>query len=175
MCVGNPEHPVTAERSPLRLRLLTLGPVTSDLRVFAQQPEPRVDVVAWNAHATRFLATRIGLSAPPADPADERAWTTFVVAPEGAEPGLVSARGRLRTGEDLALAQAADDRAGPAGLALLARRCDTVWLVARRDDADVLALRLAVILAGVLLGPILDVTRGVLIGAKSARQRLETL
>jgi hypothetical protein len=59
-----------------------------------------------------------------------------------------------------------------AGLVELAQRCPQVWLVESSEDDDPLALRLAAILAGVLLGPI--VTRGgrALLGPKSARERL---
>ena len=55
----------------------------------------------------------------------------------------------------------------------MARRCQTVWLVARTDDADPLALRLAAILASVVLGPILDARGPELFGVKTARAKLE--
>jgi hypothetical protein len=48
-----------------------------------------------------------------------------------------------------------------------------IWLIARESDTDGLALRLATILASVLLGPILDARVPELLGVKSARARLE--
>ena len=53
-----------------------------------------------------------------------------------------------------------------------ARPCG--WSSARRDP-DPLALRLAAILASVLLGPILDVRVPELFGVKTARAKLEAL
>jgi hypothetical protein len=135
--------------------------------VFAQG-EARLDVSAWNAHAERFFRTRIGVTE--ASPSPEA--VCFVVAPEGAAPGTRWAHARPRAIEDLALADAAEARVGGGGLALLARRCPTVWLVAREADDDALALRLAAILAGVLLGPILDVRVPELFGVKTARAKL---
>jgi len=133
--------------------------------VFAQSAEARVDIDSWTAHAERFFATRIGLaaSAPPS-------WT-FVIAPDGQPSDIRVAYARLRENDDLALADAADS-AGT-GLARLARRCPTVWLVSRVAPDDGVALRLATILASVLLGPILDARVPELLGVKSARSRLE--
>jgi hypothetical protein len=146
--------------------------------VFAQRTDARVDIDAWSAHAERFFATRLGLaedmrplmgaSAPRVDRA------RFVVAPgdgTGDGPGIRQASARPRDERDLALAERADG-AGT-GLALLARRCPTVWLVTREGEGDRLALRLATILSSVLLGPILDPGRMELFGAKTARGKLE--
>jgi hypothetical protein len=149
--------------------------------VFAQRPDARVDIAGWSAQAERFFSTRLGLaeekryasgaSAPLTDEA------RFVVAPERETPGIRSAFARPCEADDLALATMADERAGPGGtgLALVARRCQTVWLVSRACDPDPLALRLAAILASVLLGPILDVRGPELFGVKTARAKLEAL
>jgi hypothetical protein len=157
------------------------GPPSLDdaLLVFAQCTNARIDIVSWNAHAERFFATKIGLAqekryAPDA-PAPRVDKAQFVVAPAGEEPGVRSAFARPREARDLALAEAADARAGAAGLALVARRCDTVWLVARDADEDRLALRLAALLASVLLGPILDCKAGELFGVKTARAKIEAM
>jgi len=150
------------------------GPL--DLLVFAQQRDARIDIDAWNAHAERFFATRLGLAEPrrypPGAEAPARDAARFVVAPAGSEAGVRAASARPRTAEDLALAEAADARAGGTGLALLARRCDMVWAIERGDPGDLLALRLAVILASVLLGPIFDRRSGALFGAKTGRGML---
>jgi hypothetical protein len=152
----------------------------SDLLVFAQRRDARVDIDAWNAHAERFFATRLGFAEtkryPPGGEAPASDTAHFVVAPvgfEASQAGIRAASARPRTAEDLALAEAADARAGGSGLALLARRCNMVWIIDRDGSGDLLALRLAVILASVLLGPILDRRSGALFGAKTGRGMLE--
>ncbi|MDP9149785.1 MAG: hypothetical protein M3O36_07605 [Myxococcota bacterium] len=147
--------------------------------VFAQRLDARVEIDAWNAHAVRFFATRIGLTAekryeagapfPRTDAAE------FVVAPDGELAGRRTAFARPSDDEDRARAEALDARGGFTGLGLLARRCGTVWLVTRVGQPDALALRLAAILASVLLGPILDEMAGDLFGVKTARAKLEGL
>jgi hypothetical protein len=131
----------------------------------------RADIDAWNQHATRFFATRLGFAS--ASPDD----LSFVVAPDGMVPGVRAAHARPTEPEDLALAEAAEVKAAAeggrgGGLALLARRCGSVWLVERQDSADVLALRLAAILASVLLGPILDAGVPEVFGVKTAREKI---
>jgi hypothetical protein len=152
----------------------------SPLVVFAQSADARVDIDAWNAHAERFFATRIGLASDKrsalSEPAARTDTVLFVVSPDSnVPPGVRSALVRPREPGDLTLAEAADERAGGTGLALLARRCQTVWLVSRKGDRDPLALRLASILASVLLGPILDVQSGELFGVKTARAKLDAM
>lgn len=137
------------------------------LRIFAQQAEAHLEIEAWNRHGERFFGARIGL----AEPLDGGG--RIVIAPEGLEPGIRAARGRARNEDDLVQAERAEERAGGGGLALLARRCQTVWLVERRDPADTLALRLAAVMASVLLGPILDPTSGELFGVRTARLKLD--
>lgn len=147
--------------------------------VFAQRANVRVDIDIWNAHAMRFFATRIGLTTdkpyPSGEPLPRIDEASFVVAPDGKLPGIRSTCGRPCEADDWALAQAADARAGNTGLALLARRCETVWLVLREAQPDLLALRLAAIFASVLLGPILDCRADELFGVKTARGKLEAL
>jgi hypothetical protein len=143
---------------------VTSPPSCAPLRVFAQPAEPHVDIEGWCAHASRFFATRIGL-------AGEK--DAFVIAPDGHSPGIRSATARPSTDEDFAEADAAEARRGGGGLALLARRCRTVWVIPRETPSDALALRLAAILASLLLGPILDPATGEIFGVKSARAKLE--
>jgi hypothetical protein len=174
-------------RSPRGARLLTLafrfmlGAVDREtaLLVFAQRADARIDIDAWNAHAERFFHTRIGLTEdkvyPPGVALPRSDTAHFVVAPDGAPPGVRAVAGRPREADDLAVAAEIEARAGAAGLALLARRCDTVWLVSRDGNADALALRLAAILASVLLGPILDCSAPELFGVKTARAKLDRM
>jgi hypothetical protein len=139
--------------------------------VFAQSESAVVDVAAWDAHAQRFFRTRLSL-AQESSP-DGAQGAGLLVAPSGEPAGIRHVQARPRDGEDLVLAERAD--VAHTGLALLARRCPTVWLVGREteSDDDPLALRLAAILASVLLGPILDARIPELLGVKSARARFE--
>lgn len=148
--------------------------------VFAQRPDARVEIEAWSAHAERFFATRLGLTAekryaPGEVPRTDAA--RFVIAPDAQAPGIREASARPSNESDFARATIVDERVGPGGtgLALLARRCPTVWIVERAVDPDPLALRLAAILASILLGPILDTRVPELFGAKTARAKLEAL
>jgi hypothetical protein len=153
-------------------------PEAPALVVFAQATDAGVDVDAWNAHATRFFATGIGLAELRPDVVAEGApartlGVRFVIAPKSGSPGIRAASARPRSDGDLALAAQGEARSGTAGLLLLAQRCATVWLVARESEDDPLALRLATILASIHLGPILDPVVPSLIGVKTARALFE--
>jgi hypothetical protein len=151
----------------------------SALLVFAQREDARIEVDAWSELASRFFETRIGLAEDkhyePGAPAPRVDSARFVVSPTSGAPGIRSAFARPRGPLDLAAAEAADARVGFTGLALVARRCSMVWLVAREGEGDALALRLATILASSLLGPILDVGAGELFGVKTARAKIDAL
>jgi hypothetical protein len=141
--------------------------------VFAQRGDARIDLPAWSHHAERFFATTLGLAvekkygdaAPVVDAAE------FLLSHAGT-PASRRAFARPREEEDLALARAAEARSRHTGLVLLAGRCSMVWMVARESPTDACALRLAAILASILLGPILDATAGQLFGVKTAREKL---
>ncbi len=145
----------------------------------SQGVDARIDIQAWNAHAERFFSARIGLtedkSYESGAPAPRSDTARFVVAPTGEEPGIREVAARPRDATDLSLAADADARAGDTGLARLAPPCETVWLVSRDNDSDALALRLAAILASVLLGPIFDKGTFELFGVKTARAKLEAM
>jgi hypothetical protein len=144
--------------------------------VFSQRPDARVDVGEWARHAERFFATRVTEEGAP-DHEPGASVARVRLAPLREKPGAPAASGarvcwgRARDEGDLAGARSAD--AAGAGLAELAGRCPHVWLVEtdERADDDVVALRLAAVLAGVMLGPILS-PRGALFGPKTARVRL---
>jgi hypothetical protein len=142
--------------------------------VFVSTPAADVDVAAWDAHAQRFFRTRLALAGS-LDDAEPAILVTPgpATASAPAEPaGERRIAWRARRAEDLDLAEAAEARAGGGGLAGLARRCPAVWLVERAGDDDRLALRLAMVLASVHLGPILDVRGPELFGVKTARAKL---
>jgi hypothetical protein len=149
------------------------------LVVFAQRSDARIDIDSWNAHAERFFRTRIGLAEDmrdaPGDPAPRSTAARLVVAPAAETPGIRAVAARPREADDLSIAAEVDAHAGATGLALLARRCETVWLVSREGDSDALALRLAAILASIFLGPILDASASELFGVKTARAKLDAM
>jgi hypothetical protein len=136
--------------------------------VFTPAVRPQLDVAAWHGQAQRYFSTRLELLGqagdggariqvtPPGDPAGERVLSL-----------------RPRTEEDMTLAEAAEVRAGGGGMVLVARRCHSVWFIARKEENDRLALRLAMVIASVALGPILDARGPDLFGVKTARAKLE--
>ena len=134
--------------------------------VFSQSSVTTVDVGAWGAQAARFFGTRLEASSW-----DDR----LVMIPRDGGRSERRLLARARTDDDLIAADAAEARAGGGGLALLARRCPTVWQVVRESDPDPVALRLAAILASILLGPIVDPSVPEIFGVKTARERLERL
>jgi hypothetical protein len=140
---------------------------THHYTVFSQRA-PVHDVDAWNAYAVRFLRVRLGLAERPGHGAGGP-WLRLVVAPDDGGGSIVSLRGRAREARDLHDAERADTGGG---LASLARRCPSVWLVGARGEDPAAVLRLATVLAGVTLGPILDRTTGALFGVKTAREKL---
>jgi hypothetical protein len=154
------------------------------LLVFAQRPDARVELDAWDAHAARFLSIRIGLAEPlqtsPDAAGQGHESVRFVVAPAGIPPGIRRASARPRDDDDLVRARASEAAqarggASAAGLATLAARCPMVWLVDRDAPDDALAWALAVVLSSVLLGPILDEDSGRLFGARGGRAILDAL
>ena len=136
--------------------------------VFSSSTDTRLDVALWNAQAERFFATRLDLVGR----AGEGEARIFVTPPRDETPGERVLSARPTDAADLALAEEAEVRAGGGGLVLLARRCHTVWLVGRDAEDDRIALRLAMILASVVLGPVLDARGPELFGVKTARAKL---
>jgi hypothetical protein len=136
--------------------------------VFSSSADARLDVAHWDAQAERFFATRLDLVGQ----AGQGEARIFVTPPRDEAGGERLLSARPRDPEDLALAEEAEVRAGGGGLVLLARRCQTVWLVGRETGDDRIALRLAMVLASVVLGPILDRRGPELFGVKTARAKL---
>jgi hypothetical protein len=136
--------------------------------VFTSALQPQLDLAAWNGQAERFFATRLALLGRTAD-GEARIRVTPPSGPTGERVLSV----RPRAAADMALAEAAEERANGGGMVLVARRCHSVWLVAREEEEDRMALRLAMVLASVFLGPILDARGPELFGVKTARAKLE--
>lgn len=164
-------------RGVLRPGALDAPPREACFTVFAQRSDARLELAVWERHAAQFFDTKLGLTAekrydggyPDCDAA------RVVVAPPSQSPGTRFAFARPRTDDDLAAAEEADIRAGSPGMALLARRCGMVWMVALEEADDALALRLSAIVASVVLGPILSPDQGELFGVRTAREKLEKL
>ena len=97
----------------------------------------------------------------------------LIVAPQDGQGGARFCYARPVLHEDKAAAGTADLRAGYTGLATLAQRCSYVWLVVLEKDDDPVALRIAAILASVVLGPILAPAGDELFGVRTARLKLE--
>jgi hypothetical protein len=161
-----------------------LAPLEASFAVFAQARDASVDIDAWNRHAERFFATRLGLTEERRGPAANVDVVGFVIAPSSGRPAVRRAFARPAQEDDYARAEAAEAGAAGTGLARLARRCGMLWLVERVDatesaggetegGSDRTALLLAAILASVLLGPILDGRAPELFGVKTARAKLE--
>ena len=153
------------------------------LLVFAQQLDARIEIAAWNAQATRFFATRLGLAAAqahaPATPAPRTATTSLVIAPDGCAPGIRSLSARPRDPRDLAQADEAEARAAPEAESLATPHAPPLphgmARDARSQSRPPHALRLAAILASLLLGPILDPSGPEIFGVKTARAYLEAM
>ena len=129
---------------------------------------PRLDVDAWDGQGQRFFSTRLALLGQAGD-----GEARIRITPPKEPPGDRVLTARPRDEVDMALAEEAEVRANGGGMVLVARRCHWVWLVAREGEDDRLALRLAMILASVVLGPILDARGPELFGVKTARAKLE--
>ena len=151
--------------------------------VFAQRSDARLETEAWTRNAAQFFDARLGLTVDkrhdPSRPAPSRDAARVVIAPaSGDPPGTRLCFARPRTDADLAAAEVAEASAGPlavAGMVTLARRCGVVWLVVTEGDVpdrDRVALRIAGVVASVVLGPILAPSGGAIFGVKTARARL---
>ncbi|HEY8086401.1 MAG TPA: hypothetical protein VIF09_01105 [Polyangiaceae bacterium] len=124
-----------------------------------------VEVDELDAHARRFF--RVELSRAPGGGVH--------VTADGGTEGARLVTTRAPTAADFALADEGEVRAGGGGLALLARRCKTVFVVERQEEDDVPSLTLATVLASAHLGPIVDPRGPDLFGVKTARGKLEAL
>lgn len=82
---------------------------------------------------------------------------------------------RRATSSDLACAQAAELPSKAFGLALLAARCPTTWVIVFPKDEFAVALSVAAVIASAEFGPIYDPLAARIFGVKTARQRLTEL
>lgn len=142
--------------------------------VFSQAPYPVLDVGALKNQATRFFNAKLGLTVSKkygAHPPAADAARVVVASDDGTAAGTRLCFGRRAFEADVAAAERAD--AGSNGMALLAQRCPTVWMVVFESEDDRVALLVATIFASVMLGPILSPSGDELFGVRTARLKLE--
>lgn len=143
--------------------------------VFAQRNDARFELATLSRHAQRFFATTLTLAVPKRYVGSYPDVDAALVAlePSVAPAGTRLFYGRPRSARDLDAAQAAEMRVGYMGLCDLARRCNTVWLIAVESEVDKTALLCAALLASVVLGPILSPNATEIFGVRTARAKLE--
>ena len=164
------------ERGVLRPDALAPPDPSAAYTVFAQRSDAMLDVAALRNHAVRFFEAKLGLTvdkryghdAPQTDAA-----RVVLATNDGSASGTRLCFGRRARGPDHAAAEAAERVQGSNGMALLAQRCGTVWLVVRESDDDRVALTIAAIFASSMLGPILGPEGDELFGVRTARMKLE--
>ena len=144
--------------------------------VFSQRADVRLDVDALARQAERFFATKLGATvdkrydsvAPEVDAA-----RVVVVGGDGTSSGTRLCYGRAAESADFAAAEEAERAMGTYGLALLAQRCKTIWIVVPETEEDRAALTIAAIFASHMLGPILSPGGREIYGVRGARLQLE--
>jgi hypothetical protein len=145
--------------------------------IFAQRSDACLDMHAIKHHAERFFATKVGLTVEKKyrnDPPMSDAARIVVAGDDGLTSGTRLCVGRAADMSDLSLVEEAERTQGSSGMALLAQRCPTVWLVETEGgEEDRVALTLAAILASVMLGPILPPKGDRVFGVRTARLELE--
>jgi hypothetical protein len=144
--------------------------------VFAQRSDARLDLEDIKQKAERFFAAKIGISVDKryADRApDVDAARIMVAGADGTSSGTRLCHARPVESSDLAAAEAAERAMGTYGLALLAQRCKTLWLVVPEVEDDRAALTIAAIFASTMLGPILSPGGQEIYGVRGARLKLE--
>lgn len=164
------------ERGILRPGALApLAPSTA-YTVFVQRGNAVLDIGALKAHASRFFSAKLGLTVDKKYgqdlPATDAA-RVVLATDDGSASGTRLCFARPARQPDHAAAEAAERAQGTSGMALLAQRCPTVWLVARETEDDRVALTIAAIFASSMLGPILSADADELFGVRTARLKLE--
>jgi hypothetical protein len=164
------------ERGILRPGALSSPALDRSYAVFAQRADAGLDIEAIKRQAERFFASRVGITvdkryddvAPEVDAA-----RVVIAGGDGTSSGTRLCYGRPVDAGDLAAAEAAERAMGTYGLALLAQRCKTIWLVVPEVEEDRAALTLAAIFASHMLGPIMSPGGRELYGVRGARLKLE--
>jgi hypothetical protein len=155
---------------------------SSGYAVFAQRPNVMLDLPALKNQAQRFFGAKIGLTVDKsyfgAQVPEEDIAHLIVSTDDGTANGTRLIYGRAADTSDHAAAESAERMQGTSGMALLAQRCATLWIVAIESagvGGDRAALTIAAILASHFLGPILSPDGIELFGVRTARMKLEKL
>lgn len=160
----------------LRPGALSAPDAHSAFAVYAQRTDAALDMSALKTHAARFFGAKLGLTTPKdygKTPPLFDAANVVLASDDGRTSGTRLCFGRPADERDRAVADAAERAQNTYGMALLAARCPTIWLVSHDTESDRVALTIAAILASVLLGPILSPSGDELFGVRTARLKLE--
>lgn len=143
------------------------------MRVFAQRETLALDLAELlRATHRHFEATLEVQSASP----DAHSANVELGSSKHGFHGTFSLSTRAATEQDWADARLAEERGRAGGMATLAARCKTVWLLEAVGPNDERArLNLCAILAAVALGPVLPDDGATLFGVRGAMERLEKL
>jgi hypothetical protein len=152
---------------------MTQDDENASFRVFAQQEAPHLDVAALTHQARRFFEATVDVAPGGAVELPYTIATRLSVVADAGGRGARRCVARVADVQDWAAAEQAEARAGYTGLSLLARRCASVWIVEAEAEEDLVALRIAAVLASLLLGPILAPRGASLFGVRTARAKLE--
>lgn len=162
----------------LRPGALPPPPRARTYAIFSQRPDVMLDIETIKRQGARFFATKVGLTvdkrygeAPPITDAARM----VVKSNDDSVSGTRLIYGRAADAADVAAAEEAERQQGTTGMALLAQRCPTMWLVVPESDDDRVALTIAAIFASTMLGPILAPSGNEVFGVKTARAKLERL
>ncbi len=143
---------------------------------FAQREDATLDIDAVKRNGAQFFQAKVGLTVdkhygPGVLSID--AARVVVASDESGANGTRLCYARPTEPSDLAAAEEAERAQKTHGMALLAQRCQTVWLVVRESDDDRAALTIAAIFASTMLGPILAPNGREIFGVRTARMKLE--
>jgi hypothetical protein len=143
-------------------------------RVFAQTPRAEVDVATIVNNARRYFEAEVEvLDADAPQPSTVR---LELRSPRRGYSGRFRLTARAVEPADLELANQAEQRGRAAGMAALASRCPTVWLIdAEPPESKAATLNLCALLASVALGPVLPDDASTLFGVRGAMLRVEEL
>lgn len=146
-------------------------------RVFSQQPDLVSALPQLLAHARRFFAAEVTvLSASPPERHDPAQAHVTLRLESARYPGHGTFRIEARPNRDAdrAVAESAERRGKAGGMAQLAARCGSVWVVtAEGATAGSAELQLSALLASVALGPVLPSDESTLYGVRGAMERAE--
>jgi len=164
------------ERGVLRPGARVSPPRDRAFSVFAQRPNAVLEIAALKQQAARFFGAKLGWTVDKdyrGDTPDTDAARIVVATDDGTTSGTRIVFGRPADGADVAAAEEAERTQGTSGMALLAQRCPTLWLVVVDSADDRVALTIAAIFANTMLGPIVAADGKEIFGVRTARLKLE--